>query len=488
MELMKRNRVMASVVGFCLSLVLSACGSGSVPEASGNPGSGSYGSDPVFSAPEDGSDIDMETWLLAAGMECAEESARTLSEYVESLRTYGYEYEGEAVSAMCRGEMVNALLVPHQAGDAWEILYPDSGPDGADAAAVSQICAKYVTPIYFMESIRSNYSSFLMQNSDDREKTEKIQKMQVMYGGTGGFMAVNPTDEFRDMELFIFYGSKDSPEACITVAFHSSGNDIITCSALCWDADMTQYMVDALSGYSSQGTWFTKEELTEAQRDAGGVQREIPRLEESDNNEFLIQTVKSANDSFCRLCDSFGELEVIDDDVQAMRIFADAAGKFDTAAIMTVKEEKDDIYGMAMSFSSYLGTYRALTSDSIVMTSWIGFCENMLKGATDTSYSLPQGWTEDVYILLGSADADFYALVSFQEVPGQALSVDYLFFPLAEEESFMDIQGMAGNWKKIDNDYCGGEYLSDAVFSFASPYGSWDSYDGIQNLYQAEDR
>lgn len=326
------------------------------------------------------------------------------------------------------------------------------------------------------------------QNNENQEWSERVQEMNVMSGGGGEFMIVSLSDEFQDMELFFFYGSKDSPEACIIVTFHSSGNDIITGSVSCWDMDMTQYMTDVLSDYFRHGTWFTKEELIEARRDAGGVQREIPRSEESDINEFLIQTAKSANDSFCQFCDSFGELEVIDDDVQAMRIFANSAKGFDTAAVMTVKEEKDDIYGMAMSFSSFLGLYRVYNTDSHIMTGWIQYCENMLRGAMDTSYSLPQDWTEDVYVLLGSADTDFYALVSFREGSGQALVVDYLFFPLAEDENFMDIQDIIGNWKKLDKDIFGGVYLSDTVFSFASPYGSWESYNGIQNLYWLEDR
>lgn len=94
----ERDRGVLLAIGFILILALSACSS-------------------VESADsmdlESVSDIDMETYLLAVGMDHAEESIQALSEFVESIRAYGYEYEGQAVSAMCQGEMVNALLVPH---------------------------------------------------------------------------------------------------------------------------------------------------------------------------------------------------------------------------------------------------------------------------------------------------------------------------------------------------------------------------------------
>lgn len=488
-----KKTVFAALI-LAIGLVLAGCGKGDsrdAPVLSGGSGTaveggtmesigsvqreGQAGEDVPVQEERDGKSSDnTQDYILALGMDYAAESIQALSEHAG---------ESQAIQAMCHGEIVNAVLMPFQAEDAISALYPDEIEDDM----LLQRYAKYITPTVFNSSIMAGSLSPV-------DSVEELQAYWTEYsllnaGYSRGFMAAKPTDAYQDQVLFIFYGNKYSPDAVICVSFHSSGNDIITGYVMCFGAFVAQRMVDEWSGWFSQGTWFINEELLDAQRNTDIAQRSVAVSEESDINKFLIQTAKTMNDSFCQLfalsreeASTFAEEYDIDEDYKEelswMVQMADSLERFDMAAVMTVESS----FPFSVTYGSYETFLYSNYGYPSTLVSIIQSYEGLLKGAVDTSYPIPQDWSEDVYVLLGSTDADFYAILSFQKVSGQALDVSYHFFPLLEDESFTDIQGVVGNWKKIDDSF-GGTLLSDAVFSYASPYGAWHSYEGIQNVY-----
>ena len=467
---MKRKVIFALVLA--VGLVLAGCGA--VEDSGTGQREGQAGEDVPIQEERDGKASEStQNYILALGMDYVAESIQTLSEYIG---------ESQSIQAMCYGEIVNAVLMPFQAEDVISALFPD----GIEDDMLSQRFAKYITPTYFNSLISTHFYPAV---DSDEEYQAYWTEYQMLNAGYRRFMAAKPTNACQDKVLFIFYGNKISPEAVICVSFHSSGNDIITGQVMCFGAFVAQRMVDEWSGWLLQGIWFTNEELLEAQRNTDIEQRSVAVSEESDINEFLIETAKTINDSFCQLfvlskeeASAYTEEYDVDEDykeeVSWMVQFADSLERFDMAAVMTVEG--------SFPFSAFYSGYSFFLYDSsgypAQLTSLLNGYENLLLGNVDTSYPIPRDWSEDVYVLLGSADADFYAILSFHKVSGQALGMSYHIFPLLEDESFMDIQGVVGNWKKID-DSLGLNLLSDAVFSYASPYGTWHSYEGIQNVY-----
>lgn len=453
----------------------SAAESGTTEESGFDQQEGQAGKDVPAQEKIDGKLSDnTQSYILALGMDYAAESIQALSEHTD---------ESQAIQAMCHGEIVNAVLMPFSAEDAISALYLDEIEDDM----LLQRYAKYITSGVFNNLIMTRFLSTVDSVEEHQAYWTEYSLLNAGYSRV--FMAAKPTEVYQDQVLFIFYGNRTSPEAVICVSFHSSGNDIITGYVMCFGAFVAQRMVDEWSGWLSQGTWFINEELLDAQRNTDIAQRSVAVSEESDINKFLIQTVKTMNDSFCHMIVSSyeeasayaGEYD-IDEDYEEERAwmvqFADSLEHFDMAAVMTVESS----FPFSVTYGSY-GTF--LYSNygyPIALQSIIHSYEGLLVGNVDTSYPVPRDWSEDVYVLLGSADANFYAILSFQKVSGQALGVSYHIFPLLEDESFMDIRGVVGNWKEID-DLFGGQLLADAVFSYASPYGTWHSYKGIQNVY-----
>lgn len=219
--------------------------------------------------------------------------------------------------------------------------------------------------------------------------------------------------------------------------------------------------------------WYSQEEINAAKQEVADVSREIDPESVGDVNAFLIETAAQLNKRFEKTMlaelDNSYLINNFDDNASLFCTIPDDCKSFDLAAVMTSSDR-------TRNFPAGYATYFITNAGYGVMDA------SLFSALSPKLYMpLPTEWTSDVTVLLGSADARHFAMVSFSDLANvqsqgsSGMLVRYAIAALPEDQSFTEIQSFFAGWEEKSG--------IEAALTYASPYGTWNDCEGFKNLY-----
>lgn len=369
------------------------------------------------------SDSDINKYLLSMGMQCIEKM-------VQELKNIDSGYLQENIQSIENAESVNAVLVPYKAQELIDIM-EDYNIEYVNNTL--RYLKDYISPSAAM--------SYLFRASE----------IILPYEFNQSFAVVLPDYRGQEWILPIFFGDIESPNAGIIVFFQQAGNDIVYIESYDLKKDAAQWLVQNCAEWLDNGIWYTEKELLEVRENFDVEQLDFPESDVKDINRFLVETAVSINNQFYEnlISDDFVEYISNNDNVgvEEHKHMSSAVNSFDIGIMVPGLAR----YWECGAYESvYYRLYWELSDDVF------------------TICSLPENWTEDIAVILGNQDANYYAVIWFKNLNNNALEVEHVLYALPENRKFMGIiDGIKGSLSKVE---------------IESPYGFWTEYEGIQNL------
>ena len=289
------------------------------------------------------------------------------------------------------------------------------------------------------------------------QESPNIRAGWATLGMLEGVFSVSPDTNFESAVMLIFYGDSLDSEAGIMVSFDSKGNNLVWMVARCFDKELIDYLVNNGKDWLDEGIEYTKQEIEEIEKEYNIAALAVPNSDVGDINKFLIETAVDINQLFCQNLIKDGVKNCIDElgfpaNIQYTEIteWVQVASQFDTGIVLPHGSYHSGNYSIDQ------GSLRLLTNTSQV-------------------YQIPKDWIEDTCIILGSQDAEYYAIILFEAcgnsgiggLGGNYLRAMYFFEPFNENDRFMKV-------------------FSEDKISYDSPYGDWTEYAGVQNIKYVE--
>lgn len=393
--------------------------------------------------------VDLDKYLVAVGMDCADKTIQTLKDNDRGLHVS--QKMERVINAYDTAEQINAVLIPFQAEDLVELL------DNEQEIKINA----------YKECVRPNDVRFSLSYYLDPVKTDDDIYDEELFHLSSEMLTVSmPNDEEREWIMFIFYGDIAFPDAGITVGFQNCGNGSTIAIASGMGKSVAQTLNYEYRKWLDQGTWYTKENLLDAVKNCNREQRKSRTSDITDVNKFAIDVAVSLNERFIFKLLSHTYMEWIETDTEISRedieSVAESLSTCDTGIIMPDNEFLPYAYIDSFVSDKYVEKMFDIASQT----------SSELASNIFTTYSLPDVWDEDICVMLGNQNDEWCAEVIFKKAENNFLTVSYSLLYLGTNEKFMHIQ-------KILNKY--GDEI-DETFTCKSPYGKWSEYDGIKNI------
>lgn len=383
--------------------------------------------------PIDNPKNDIDEYLLASGMACIEKLDQVFSDFESASPQIE-----STVRAFRENKTFSAVLIPFQTSDVTETLH-------LNTSGYYEFLPEYLNA-YALHNLF--YWSYTAMDTDD-----DIDEWTCFSSVSSHIAIPAPDNKSESWVLPVFYGDISNPEVGVLVTFDTSGDNLIAVDARCFGHEIAKYLVNNCQDWLKQGNCYTSEELIQIEDDFDISSTQVSKINISDMNHFLIETAVQLNSLFYQDLISEGVKEYAEQsgDINYVNIeeIAASTNKFDVGIIIPADTE----------------TYR---STEYPLSTW---SLSNLEKDTFKLYPLPENWTEDVCVILGSQQSICYGKIVFRSgvdiFNNNVLSVGYESIPIEGADKFM--KGFA-----------------EGKVPYDSLYGDWTEYSGIQNIKYVE--